>query len=304
MDPIHVLLTGATGLVGGALLPRLAEQGHHVTALTRRAPAASSDEGAISFASWDGTTPPASALDGVHTVIHLAGEPVFGGIPTTARKQRMVTSRVDSTRAIVAQIAALPQARRPKRLICASAVGYYGDRGDEWLEESSGPGEGFLSQLCQDWEREADQAMALGTAVTRMRFGIVLARDGGALSMLRRIFGANLGGRLGSGRQWFPWVHLDDTLGALLLALEGRLDGAVNVVSPAPVTNQELTRVLAKQMRRVGFWAVPSIAMRLALGDIADELLGSKRVRPTALEQSGYEFAFSDLIAALERELS
>jgi len=303
MDSMHVLLTGATGLVGRSLLPALAQRGTQVTALTRRVPRETHRDGEVAFVSWDGTVPPAHAFEGVDAVVHLAGEPIFGGFPTARRKQRMHASRVESTRAIVAQIEALPQSERPRVLICASAVGFYGDRGDEWLDEASAPGQGFLPTLCEDWEREAERARALGTAVVRLRFGIILSRAGGALATLRKVFGANLGGRLGSGRQWVPWVHLDDALGALRLALDGGLDGAVNVVAPEPVTNRELTRTLSRQLRRAGFWAVPSFAMRAALGDIADELLGSKRVRPAALERAGYRFAFSAFAEALEHEL-
>lgn len=303
MDSKHVLLTGATGLVGRSLLRALAQRGMQVTALTRHVSREANHGDGIEFVAWDGTTPPAHAFDGVDAVVHLAGEPIFGGLPTPRRKQRMHASRVESTRVIVSQIEALPAASRPAALVCASAVGFYGDRGNEWLDEASPPGRGFLPGLCEDWEREAERARVLGTAVVQLRFGIILSRAGGALTTLRRIFGANLGGRLGSGQQWVPWVHLDDAVGALLLALDGGLDGAVNVVAPAPVTNRELTRTLSRQLHRAGFWVVPSFALRAALGDVADELLGSKRVRPAALERAGYQFLFSALTDALEHEL-
>jgi len=305
MDATQVLLTGGTGLVGGALLPLLQERGAQVTALTRRVERERhSPENGLTFVAWDGTTPPQRALEGKDAVVHLAGEPIFGGVPTARRKHRMRSSRVDSTRALVSQLEAAPASARPRTLVCASAVGFYGDRGDEWLDESSPPGAGFLAEVCRDWEREARRAEELGIAVVRLRFGIILSRQGGALSLLRRVFGANLGGRLGSGRQWVPWVHLDDAVGALQLALDGGLAGVANVVSPTPVTNRDLTRALAGQLHRAGFWAVPAFAMRAALGELADELLGSRRVRPAALEQAGYRFAFSELQRALARELS
>ena len=305
MEAMRVMLTGGTGLVGGALLPRLQGRGAQITALTRQAEREARDtEGGPRFVAWDGTTPPQRALAGQDAVVHLAGEPIFGGVPTASRKRRMRSSRVDSTRAIVSQLEALPASERPRVLVCASAVGIYGDRGDEWLEETSSPGAGFLAQLCEDWEEEAGRAEGLGVTVSRLRFGIILSRQGGALSVLRRVFAANLGGRLGSGRQWVPWVHLDDAVGAVQLALEGGVEGVANVVSPAPVTNRELTRALASRLRRAGFFAVPAFAMRAALGDLADELLGSRRVRPAALEAAGYHFAYNELERALARELS
>jgi uncharacterized protein (TIGR01777 family) len=216
----------------------------------------------------------------------------------------MVASRIASTHEIVSCLATLEAAQRPKVLVCASAVGFYGDRGDERLDEASAPGRGFLPKLCRDWEQAAEEARALGLGVVRLRFGIILSKHGGALPKMRRPFELNLGGRLGHGRQWVPWVHLDDVVNAILLAIDGGLDGPVNVVAPNPVTNRELTREIALRLERPGFWIMPAFVIRAALGDIADELLGSKHVAPGALERTRYRFRYSSLAAALDEELT
>ena len=308
---VRVLLSGATGLVGQALLPALQRRGDAVHALTRRDPnlldeldglhPASRD---AQFFRWDGLDPPAAALRDVDVVVHLAGEPIFGGIPTRGRMDRMVASRVESTRQLLARIEALDPAQRPRRLVCASAVGFYGDRGRERLDEASAPGRGFLADLCRDWEAAAEQARGLEMDVVRLRFGIILSRHGGALAAMRLPFDWNLGGRLGNGRQWVPWVHLDDAVGATLLAIDGELDGTVNVVAPNPATNRELTREMAQRLDRPGFWIVPGFVLRTLLGELADELLGSKFVAPDALERARYRFRFSELGPALAGELS
>jgi len=305
MGSVRVLLSGATGLVGRALLPVLLERGDSVRALSR-SERPEPTPGA-SFLRWDGLHPPAGALCGLDAVIHLAGEPIFGGYPGFWRLDRMVASRIESTREIVSEIAALEASQRPRVLVCASAVGFYGDRGDEWLDEASAPGDGFLSRLCLDWEKAAEQARPLGLAVVRLRFGVIFSRHGGALPKMRRPFELNVGGRLGSGRQWVPWVHIDDVVGAILLAIDGALDGAldgpVNVVAPSPVTNRELTRELAARLERPGFWIVPGFVLRAALGEIADELLGSKRVSPGALERARYRFRHPCFATALAQEI-
>ena len=258
----------------------------------------------VEWFQWDGLRPPDAALAGVDVVVHLAGEPIFGGLPTARRMERMVESRVGSTRELVARIAARDPGSRPRRLVCASAVGFYGDRGDDRLDEASTPGDGFLSKLCVDWEEAAEQARDLGLDVARLRFGIILSREGGALSTMRLPFDWNLGGRLGSGRQWFPWVHLDDVVNVVLLAIDGQLDGPVNVVAPNPVTNAQLTRALADELGRPGFWVVPGFVLRTVLGEIADELLGSKYVVPDALQRARYRFAYTELDQALDAELT
>lgn len=306
--PERVLVTGATGLVGRALVARLRERGIAVLALSRSSRAGEPARDGVERIVWDGIHVPREALARCDAVVHLAGEPIFGGLPTPSRCERLRSSRVDSTRAITATLGELGAHERPRALVNASAVGFYGSRGEERLGEASTPGKGFLAELCCEWEEAAEQARAHGVAVVRLRLGIVFARDGGALAMMRRAFSWNVGGRLGNGRQWLPWVHLDDVLGAILLALEGRLDGAVNVVAPNPATNRELTKELADRLSRAGilrelqarFIFVPGFAIRAVFGDIAEELLGSKRVEPGALERARYRFRFPELAAALD----
>jgi len=294
----RIWLSGGTGLLGGRLATARAARGERVRRVSRRPGPETSPQ--IENATWDGIHPAAEGLVDVDVVVHLAGEPVFGGVPTRARRQRIWDSRVLSTRALVDAIGAAPEARRPSVLICASAVGYYGDRGDEELHEGAAPGDGFLADLCVAWEAEAARALDLGLRVVSLRFGVVLARDGGALSLMAPIFKAGLGGRLGDGRQWFPWVHVDDAVSQIERAIEDEdLRGPVNVVSPNPVRNAEYTKVLGRVLGRSTLLAVPGFAVKAALGPLADELLGSKRVR----SHPGATWAFADLDAALQREV-
>ncbi|MCG8588998.1 MAG: TIGR01777 family oxidoreductase [Proteobacteria bacterium] len=292
-----VLVSGGTGLVGGRLLPALRAGGREVRSLSRAGDAAGPRFG------WDGVHPPEAALRGSEAIVHLAGEPVFGGPPTAARRARIRESRVASTRAFVDAIAALPAGDRPQTFVCASAVGYYGDRGEEILAEEAAPGEGFLAEVCVAWEAEARRAEALGVAVARLRIGIVLAREGGALAAMARPFRLGLGGRLGHGRQWFPWIHADDLVSLVLACLEGRLTGAVNATAPGPVRNAELTRALGSVLRRPTLLPVPAFALRAGLGELAGELLGSRRVVPAAAEAAGVAFRHPDLAGALAAEL-
>ena len=297
-----VVLTGGTGLIGGRILPTLAEWGE--VRLLTRSPERAPPTSRARVLGWDGLHFPAKALDGVRAVVHLAGEPVFGGLATKKRLARLYSSRVDSTRHLIERIAERPPGERPDIVVCASAVGFYGDRGEEALRESAEAGTGFLAELCIAWEEAADRARSLGLRVVRLRFGIVLARGAGALGLMAPIFKTGLGGRLGSGRQWFPWVHVDDAAGLVLRAVEDpELDGALNVVAPAPVRNEELTRVLATQVRRPAFLAVPPFALRAALGPLASELLGSKRVVPERASSLGFAWRHEQLEGALEAEL-
>jgi uncharacterized protein (TIGR01777 family) len=296
-----VVLTGGTGLVGGALLPILLGRGCEVRALVRRGGRLTGARELV----WDGTTPPAGALDGAQALVHLSGEPVFGGLPTAARRLRLRASRVDSTRALVAALAALPEARRPRAFVCASAVGYYGDRGEEILDESAEPGDGFLADLCVDWEAAAAEASRHGVRVCSVRIGVVLSRKGGALPLMARPFRLGLGGRLGSGRQWFPWVGLDDLVALLAAALDDeRCSGAVNGVAPEPARNEELTRALGRVLGRPTLLPVPAFAVRAALGDLSAELLGSKRVVPRRARELGFAFRQTSLEELLRSELA
>lgn len=299
-----LLVSGATGLLGRRLLARLGP-GAQVRALTRDPALLARRPGPrCEPVGWDGLLVPESALEGVDAVVHLAGEPLFGGLPTRGRLARIRASRVDSTRGLVARLAALPAARRPGVLVCASAVGIYGSRGEEELPDEAPPGAGAIAELCRDWEAAALPAAAYGVRVVCLRFGVVLAREGGALALLARLFRLGLGGRVGSGRQWVPWIHADDAVGLLCHALDdAELRGAINAVAPGCVRNAELTRALAGCLGRPALLPAPAFAVRAALGPLAEELLGSRRVVPRRALASGYAFAEPALEAALAREL-
>lgn len=316
-----VLVSGATGLVGRRLVPRLVERFATVRVLSRSIAGVGAEDlagpgaggvgggspsrGRIERRSWDGIDPGAAAVTGLDAIVHLAGEPIFGGLPTAARRERLRESRVASTRRIVERIAALAPGSRPRTLVCASAVGIYGDRGDEVLDETSPPGEGFLAELCRDWEEAASAAEALGLRVVRVRIGVVLAREGGALALMRIPFSLGVGGRLGSGQQGFPWIHIDDLVGILLAALEREdVQGALNAVAPELVRNRELTSTLAKVLHRPAILPVPGFALRALLGPLAGELLGSRCVRPRRLEELGFTFRHPTLETALTAELA
>lgn len=296
-----VLVSGATGLVGRRLVPLLTDRFASVRVLSR---SGGSGMAGVDGRSWDGIDPGAAALAGVDAVVHLAGEPLFGGLPTKTRLARMRESRVASTKRIVERIAALSERARPRTLVCASAVGIYGDRGDEELDEDSAPGSGYLADLCRDWEAEASRAEALGVRVVRVRIGVVLAREGGALSLMRIPFSLGLGGRLGTGRQYFPWIHIDDLVAVILFSLErSELRGAVNAVAPSAVRNLELTETLARVLGRPAAIPVPGFALRVALGPLAGELLGSRHVVPRTLVEVGFAFRYATLEEALGAEL-
>jgi uncharacterized protein (TIGR01777 family) len=297
-----VLVSGASGLVGGALVAALRARGEAVRALTRDATRLRPDH-AVEAVVWNGLDVPERALAGARGVVHLAGEPIFGGVPSAARRERMRASRVLSTRRLVEALARLPEAERPAVLVCASAVGYYGDRGEESLDESAPPGAGFLADLCVDWEAEAAGAEALGLRRVSLRFAMLLSRRGGALALLAPIFGLGLGGRVGSGRQWMPWLHLDDAVGLALRALDDPgLAGPVNAVAPEALRNADFTRVLARTLGRPAFLPVPAFAVRIALGEIAGELLASRHVLPARAQAAGYPFAHPELAPSLRSE--
>jgi uncharacterized protein (TIGR01777 family) len=273
---MNIAISGASGFIGRHLLKILAAAGHSPRALSRHAPAESLREADV--------------------VIHLAGEPVAQRW-TSAAKQRIRDSRVAGTHNLVETMATLP--RRPEALICASAIGYYGSRGDEVLTESSAPGSGFLPEVCVAWEREAQAAEAFGIRVVRMRTGVVLAAGGGALQRMLPPFRMGVGGRLGTGRQWMSWIHLED-LGALFqFAVESRVRGPLNAVAPISVSNSEFTRELAHALRRPALFPVPEFVLGLLFGEMADVLLDSQRVVPGAAEAAGFRFRFPQLAPAL-----
>jgi uncharacterized protein (TIGR01777 family) len=298
-----VLLTGATGLVGTRLLRSLVADGVGVRAATR-SPANATFPAGVEAVGWDGVLIPSARVAGCDAIVHLAGEPVFGGLPTQSRLDRILASRVDSTRALVQSIAKLAPADRPKVFVCASAVGYYGDRGDEVLDESASAGSSFLADVCVAWEEEARAAAPLGVRTLSLRIGIVLAREGGALAMLARLFRFGLGGVVGSGEQWVPWIHIDDLVAMIRAALaDERWSGVANAVAPQPVTNAELTRELASAVHRPALLPAPAFAIRALLGKTAGELLGSRRAVPRLAEALGFQFGAGTLERALEIEL-
>jgi uncharacterized protein (TIGR01777 family) len=277
-QPMTISISGASGFIGRHLMKSLAQAGHSLRALSRHAP-------------------PAESLREADAIIHLAGEPVAQRW-TAAAKQRILDSRVVGTRNLVEALAALP--RRPEALICASAIGYYGSRGDEVLTESSAPGSGFLPEVCVAWEREALAAEAFGIRVVRVRTGVVLDANGGALVRMLPPFRMGLGGRLGSGRQWMSWIHLEDLAALFQFAVESQVRGPLNAVAPNPVTNSDFTRELAHALRRPAVFPVPEFALKMLFGEMADVLLASQRVAPAAAEAAGFRFRFPQLAPALE----
>jgi len=302
-DARRILVTGSTGLVGRRLVEALLDDGLRVGAVTRRPERARFDEG-VEPVGWDGVQVAPEELARSSAVVHLAGEPVFGGLFTAERRRRILESRVDSTRALVRAIGELAPDERPKAFVCASATGYYGDRGEEELDEDSPPGAGFLADVCIAWEKAAQPVEKLGVRRVSLRIGIVLAREGGALAPMARAFRFGLGGRIGSGRQWFPWIHADDLVGLFRAALaDERYDGAVNGVAPNPVRNAELTRALGEALHRPTFLPLPALPLRLALGELAGELLGSRRVVPARALAHDFRFEFEEIARALAVEL-
>ncbi len=293
---MRVLISGASGLLGSALAAALRRERHEVNALVR--PGRTPAPGDVR---WDPQSDQldAEAMQGVEAVVHLAGSSIASGRWTPARKQLLRTSRVEATRHLVAALGRLEQ--RPAVLISASATGYYGNRGEEVLTENSPPGNDFLARLAADWEAEAARAEQHGIRVVRLRFGVVLAAHGGALKQMLLPFRLGLGGRLGSGQQWMSWVSLTDAVGVMRYALvQEDLQGPVNTVAPNPVRNEEFTRTLARVLHRPAIFPVPEFALRLALGEMADELLlSSARVVPERLQQLGYKFQHATLETAL-----
>jgi uncharacterized protein (TIGR01777 family) len=297
---MRVLVTGSSGLVGSALVPFLNSGGHRVTRLVRSKPRA-----AEAYALWDpeAGTIDASSLEGLDAVVHLAGESIAAGRWTAARKARILESRVKGTNLLTGTLAGLSQP--PKVLVSASAVGFYGDRGEEVLREESSSGSGFLAEVCRQWEAATAPAAQVGIRVVHLRFGMILSAKGGALQKLLLPFRFGLGGRLGSGRQFMSWVALDDIVGAIHHALTTEeLQGPVNAVSPTAVRNAEFTRTLGRVLRRPAVFPLPAFAARLAFGQMADELLlASQRVEPARLLASSYQFRFPELEAALKHLL-
>jgi uncharacterized protein len=302
---MKILITGASGLVGRALGQELKRAGHTVCRLVRPGTVDTGTDSGGFDVKWDPATGElGGAAVGADAVVNLAGAPVAGKRWSDDRKKLLRSSRVDSTRALVGSLERM--AARPSVLVSASAVGYYGDRGDEILTEESGPSKDFLGELAREWEEQALKAEALNIRVVRARFGIILAKRGGALPQMMKPFQFGLGGKLGTGQQWMSWVTVADVVAILKYALENNgVRGAVNVVSPQPVRNAEFTKVLGEIMHRPAFFAASAFALRLALGEMADGmLLASERVQPSVLDKLGYRFLHSDLAIALKSILA
>ena len=287
---MRVLVTGGTGFIGQAVCHALRGAAHTVT-LVSRDPAHASG----TAVGWDAVGQAVAAAD---ALVNLAGEPIAAGRWGAVRKEAILQSRVNATRALVD--AAGAAAQRPGVLVSASAVGYYGARDDELLDETAGPGTGFLAEVCQAWEREASRAEALGLRVVRLRIGMVLAGDGGALARMLPPFRAFVGGRLGNGRQWMSWIHRGDLTGLVVEALANEgYRGAVNATAPQPVRNREFVAALGRVLVRPAAFPVPGVVLRVAFGEMADMLLTGQRVLPRAAERLGYRWQYPEVLGAL-----
>ncbi len=295
-----VLVTGATGFIGRTLCTTLKEQGQPFTTLSRRPERAKTLVPGMKEAwRWRPRLeqPPLSAVQGAGAIVHLAGESVAGRW-NKEKKRAIQDSRVIGTRHLVAAIGEAKS--KPGVLVCASAVGYYGNRGDEELTEEAGPGSDFLAEVCQAWEAEARRAEEHGVRVVMLRNGIVLGRGGGALKQMLLPFKLGLGGPVGSGKQWMPWVHVDDVVGIILHAIQqAPVRGPVNVTAPAPVRNREFTQTLARLLHRPALLPAPAFGLKILLGEFADVLLASQRVLPRRIQGAGYTFRHPTLEAAL-----
>jgi uncharacterized protein (TIGR01777 family) len=301
---MRALVTGATGFVGKRLLARLDKP----VVLSRNA--AKAEKSLAKFGvkaySWDPQErpAPAEAFDGIDAIFHLAGDPVAEGRWTAAKKERIRESRVLGTRNLVTTLRALT--KRPKVLVSASAVGIYGSRGDEQLDEKSPPATDYLAEVCSAWEREAAAARELGMRVVPVRVGIVLGQKGGALGKMLTPFKLGLGSPLGSGKQYMPWIHIDDLVGIMLHAAKSdAINEPLNGAAPHPVTNREFTKTLGHVLGRPTFFPpVPGFVLRAALGEFANVLLASQRVYPKATLATGYHFQFAELEMALRAILN
>lgn len=295
---MNIAMSGASGLVGSALVPELVKGGHKVIRLVRHAPQPGTPE-----LRWEASGPPMPSLfEGFDAVVHLAGENIAGRW-TEAKKLRIRESRVNGTRQLADSLAVM--VKPPRVLVMASAVGYYGNRGDELLKETSGPGADFLADVCQQWEAAAAPAEAAGIRVVKLRLGVVLAKHGGALAKLLTPFRLGVGGRVGSGQQYWSWVTLSDVTGAFVHALTTEsLRGPVNVTAPQPARNMEFTQALGRALHRPTVFPMPAFAAKLALGEMAEVvLLASQKVDASKLAASGYNFSDPKLQPALAEVL-
>ena len=294
------IISGGTGFIGSRVVDRLLAETHYVGVWSRK-PGIEKRIGVASH-SWDPLSedPPGESLTGMDTVIHLAGEPVAQRWNADV-KRRIRDSRVLGTRRLVDTLARVKHP--PKALVAASAIGYYGDRGSETLAENAAPGKGFLAEVCQEWEAEAQRATQFGLRVVNLRIGLVLGRDGGALQLITPVFRAGLGGRLGSGRQFMSWIHVDDVARMICHVATNDVNGVWNCTAPNPVTNTEFTAALAKTLHRPAIFPVPEFALRLLFGELGKHMLDSARLVPKAALDAGFRFTQPDLPAALSNLL-
>jgi len=296
-----IAITGASGFIGRRLMRALSNGNHTLRVLSRHA--GTNLPPGVQLFVWDATKgqPPEESLDGADAVVHLAGEPIAQRWNDEV-KQLIRDTRVTGTRHLVEALTTVRQ--RPAVLICGSAIGYYGSRGDEMLTESSTPGTGFMAGVCVAWEREAGLAEALGMRVVRLRTGVVLGAHGGALAKMLPPFKAGMGGKMGHGDQWMSWVHVDDLVGIIQHALENPVSGAVNGTAPHPVTNADFTKALAHALSRPAVVPMPAFTLKLMFGEMADVLLASQRVLPQAAEAAAYTFRYPALEGALQNILA
>ena len=296
-----IAITGASGFIGRRLMKALAGGNHTLRALSRHA--GTNLPPGVQLCVWDAMKgqPPEECLDGVDAVVHLAGEPIAQRWNDDV-KQKILESRATGTRNLVQALSTAR--RRPAVLICGSAIGYYGSRGEEVLTESSAPGSGFMADICTAWEKEADLAEALGIRLVKLRTGVVLGANGGALAKMLPPFKAGMGGKLGNGEQWMSWVHMDDLVGIIQYALENPVHGPVNGTSPNPVTNADFTKALGHGLSRPAVFPMPAFTLKFMFGEMADMLLASQRVLPKAIESAGYAFRYPQLGPALENILA
>lgn len=292
---MKVAITGSSGLVGSALIPALQSEGHTVVRIVRNQPQSPQE---VRWNPVEGTIDK-NALDGVDVVVNLAGESIAEGRWTAEKKARIRDSRIKGTRLISETSASLAQS--PRVIISSSAIGYYGDRSDETLREDSSMGTGFLSDVCKEWETATEATSAKGIRVVHLRTGIVLSPNGGALAKMLLPFKMSVGGKLGPGDQYMSWVDIDDMVGIIQFALTNEsLQGAVNCVSPNPVSNAKFTKALGKVLKRPTLIPVPSLVARAAFGEMADALLlASTRVEPAKLIEAGYSFRYPELEGSL-----